>query len=216
MILESQRKTLAYYNDNAQAFMDNTFDIDMMETINIFAKTIPFQGKVLDVGCGSGRDTQQFLKLGFDVTAFDISEKLALLASEKINHPVLHMDMNDMPWENEFDGVWALASLLHLEKIDIPNAIEKCLKTLKENGVFFTSFKMGKGEAVDDKGRHFSYFTIEELTHLLGELPNVANFKVQQSATKDALGRDVNWINLEIICGPQLNMNQKRFNKPKV
>lgn len=213
--MNSQQNTLDYYNNHAQSFIDSTYHVDMSEAINTFTNKIPTKGHILDVGCGSGRDTKQFLDLGFHVTAFDVSEQLAKLASEKIQHPVLHMDLKDMTWENQFDGVWALASLLHLEKKDIPQALEKCIRALKEDGFFFTSFKLGSGESADEKGRHFSYFSVEQLNDILLEIPDIKQFQVVLSAKQDSLGRDISWINVEVIKGPQLNLVNKSTNRLK-
>lgn len=212
--MNSQESTLNYYDNNAQEFVANTFSVDTTQTIVQFVKNIRIGGEILDVGCGSGRDSKYFLELGYNVTAFDASKEIANVASEKINHPVIHMQVQDMAWENKFDGVWAMASLLHLPKDEIPNAIQKCVSSLKEGGTFFASFKSGEGESFDNKGRYFSYFTIEELNTIMEKIPELDNFKVNYSGTEDALKRDVTWINIIATKKPELVLNkttQKKF-----
>ena len=81
--------TLQYYNNNADSFIDNTFNADVTTDIHSFIKKVKPGGKILDVGCGSGRDTLIFKNLGFNVIAFnviafDVSEELVKKASEKI------------------------------------------------------------------------------------------------------------------------------------
>ena len=71
-------------NNNADSFIDNTFNADVTTDIHSFIKKVKPGGKILDVGCGSGRDTLIFKNLGFNVTAFDVSEELVKKASEKI------------------------------------------------------------------------------------------------------------------------------------
>lgn len=211
--MNTQDSTLNYYDNNAQEFVENTFSVDTTETITRFVKKIPFGGEILDVGCGSGRDSKCFLELGYKVTAFDASKEIANIAAEKISHPVLHLQVQEITWENKFDGVWAMASLLHLPKDDIPNAIEKCIGALKEGGTFFASFKSGEGESFDNKGRYFSYFNIEELNSIMENIPEINNFKVSYSGTEDALKRDVTWINIIAIKEPALILNKTTKHK---
>ena len=73
--------TLQYYNTNADSFIDNTFNADVSTDIHNFIKKVKSGGKILDVGCGSGRDALIFKNLGFNVTAFDVSEELVKKAS---------------------------------------------------------------------------------------------------------------------------------------
>lgn len=214
--MNHQTSTLNYYNNNANEFVENTFSVDTTSTINVFVKNIPFGGSILDVGCGSGRDTKYFLELGYKVTAFDASLELANLASQKINHPVLHLQVQDMVWNNKFDGVYAMASLLHLPKEEVPKAIEKCLTALKDGGKFFASFKFGEGESFDNKGRYFSYFTIKELNDIMSKFPNVEKFEVVQSGTEDALKRDVIWLNISATKSPALILDNNNKKKHKI
>ena len=84
------------------------------------------------------------------------------------------MDMKDISWENEFDGVWAMASLLHLEKKDFPHILKKVINSVKEDGYLFISLKQGVDSGYDEKGRYFSYYQKEELENILKEM-NVEN-----------------------------------------
>lgn len=196
-----------YYNQNAETFIQNTFDADVSENIKNFISLLPKNAKILDVGCGSGRDSKTFLDLGFDVVAFDSSIVLAEKASQKINHPVLHLKIEDLSFENEFDGVWAMASLLHLPKKDFSFSLEKCLKSLKDNGKFFLSLKEGEGESVDENGRFFSYYSKDEIINTFEALgqPNVTCF-----SQSDKLGRNVNWLSFIVSKTPQLKLKKTK------
>lgn len=101
------------------------------------------------------------------------------------------MNMKDISWENQFDGVWAMASLLHLEKKDFPHILKKVINSVKEDGYLFISLKQGMDSGYDEKGRFFSYYQKEELENILKEM-NVEN--ISFSANKDTLGRDLSWI----------------------
>lgn len=184
--------TLDYYNQNAQQFIDDTFNANIQATIEKFSLMMPTKAKILDVGCGSGRDSKYFLEQGFDVVAFDASESLAKLASEKINHSVLVKTIGEMTWVDEFDGVWAMASLLHLPKSEFEDAISRCFAALKVDGQFFCSLKIGQGEGLDAKGRFFSYYTPEELKECLSRYSQSIVFDVNE----DSLGRaGLSWVN---------------------
>jgi len=187
--------TLDYYNQNAKDYAAKTFDANVSTMLHDFASKLPAHGAVLDVGCGSGRDTLAFLNRGFNVTAFDASIELAKIACQAINHPVHVTTIENMAWEDEFDGVWAMASLLHLRKDQLLTAITSCARALKSTGAgqFFASFKLGDGEGIDDKGRFFSYYQKDELQQLF---ESTRYFDcLQISMTEDSLGRpELSWL----------------------
>ena len=80
-----------YYDINCQDFFDNTVNTDMGQHYDEFLKIIPKNGKILDAGCGSGRDTFNFKSLGYTVTAIDGSKKMCELASEFSGVNVKHI-----------------------------------------------------------------------------------------------------------------------------
>lgn len=206
----NKESTLEYYEKNAQSFIDNTFDVEVSEMMNGFIKLLPLNGSILDVGCGSGRDTLAFLNKGFKVTAFDASPVLAKLSSEKINYPIIVRTIEEMDWNDQFDGVWAMASLLHLKKEDLIGGIKNCVKALKiqNAGIFFATFKIGQEESYDDKGRFFSYYQQEELHELLQK----TNYfdKIMFTQSEDKLGRNqLQWLTVTAYKKPGLNLENE-------
>ena len=68
--------TLEYYNKNADAYVQSTKNADMGVSLSKFLSYIPKGGKILDLGCGSGRDSKIFKDRGFQVVAVDGSSEL--------------------------------------------------------------------------------------------------------------------------------------------
>jgi SAM-dependent methyltransferase len=125
-----------------------------------FLALMPQAGHILDAGCGSGRDTAEFVRRGFRVTAFDGSAALATRAAERTGLPVLHLRFDEVTWNEQFDGVWACASLLHLPTPELRDALVRLVTALKPAGVLFASIKVGSHEGERD-GRWFNDTTPE-------------------------------------------------------
>jgi SAM-dependent methyltransferase len=138
-------KNVEYYNENATSFFEGSVIADMSCERDRFISFLPKNGKVLDAGCGSGRDTKAFLEKGFDVTAFDASIEMCRLASAHTGIEVKNMRFEDMPYQDEFDGIWASATLLHVPMDQLPVIMKKMNTALKDGGVIYASFKYGDG-----------------------------------------------------------------------
>ncbi|HEY5716200.1 MAG TPA: class I SAM-dependent methyltransferase, partial [Psychromonas sp.] len=144
-----------YYDNNAQNFYDSTITVNMQSLYRKFLPLIPAAGSILDAGCGAGRDSKAFLDLGFDVDAFDASEKLALLASELTGRKIA-VDLFQTYKNNKtFDAIWACASLLHVPLKELPAVFSSLSGMLKTDGLFYCSFKYGEGEVLRN-GRLFT------------------------------------------------------------
>jgi hypothetical protein len=92
------------------------------------------------------------------------------LASAHIGEPVLHLRFSEVAFDGEFDGVWACASLLHLPKAELPDALQRLGRSLKPRGALYASFKYGTFEGERD-GRHFTDLDERALTALVKPLP---------------------------------------------
>ena len=159
-------ETLAYYNQNADAFVEGTQNADMSEQYRFFLKHLTSGCRILDLGCGSGRDSAYFSSLGFEVTAIDGSEELCKRVKENYGINALCIKFEDMSFAAEFDAIWACASLLHVKKADMPNIMDKVSAALKPGGILYISFKYGKDERVSN-GRFFNDYTEYDIDTLL-------------------------------------------------
>jgi 2-polyprenyl-3-methyl-5-hydroxy-6-metoxy-1,4-benzoquinol methylase len=183
--------TIDYYQNNAQKYFDKTVNQPMDRFYKSFLGLIPNGGKILDAGCGSGRDMKAFSSRGYQVVGMESSENLARLAEDYTGQEILVKKFKDIDWVEEFDGVWAMASLLHVAKKDIFFAIDKLLASLKDNGIMFISLKQGEGEFVNC-GRFYSYYTEESLREVL-ETHNASILGLFTSERKED---NQKWINV--------------------
>ena len=151
-------KTIEYYNQNADMFVQGTRLVDFTVVQERFAKILPVGSRILDFGCGSGRDTKYFLEKGYRVEATDGSSELCKLASDFTGIEVKEMLFQDLDTRGKYEGIWACSSILHLSKRELLPVIRKMCDALKDNGVIYTSFKYGDFEG-ERNGRYFTDFT---------------------------------------------------------
>lgn len=192
--------TIDYYNQNAAAFFENTVNVDMTALYQRFLALVPERGRILDAGCGSGRDAKAFKQMGYDVDAFDASPELALRASELASLAVDVLSFSQFERPSTYNGVWACASLLHLPETDISAALSRLWNSLKDSGVLYLSFKLGQGERTKD-GRHFTDLTASALRALLAPLPHIAHIETWVTADQRP-GRDEQWLNALVQKSP--------------
>ena len=191
----SHNETLEYYNTNAEDFVHGTINVNFQETQERFLKHIPPQGRILDFGCGSGRDAKYFHTRGFEVDAVDGSEELCKLAAEYIGINVKQMLFSELDVVEEYDGIWACASILHLSALELRDVFSKMIKALKNGGIIYTSFKYGEYEGMRN-GRYFTDFTETSFKRYIADIDNVEMAELW--ITEDARpGRsDEKWLNL--------------------
>jgi SAM-dependent methyltransferase len=186
--------TIDFYDRNGKDFFDRTKDLDMTFAHEPFLALLPAGGHILDGGCGSGRDSKVFAERGYRVTAFDASETMVRLASENTGLPVLHMTFDDMTFENAFDGVWTCASLLHVPHAAMDSVFQKFIRALKAGGVWYLSFKVGRGEQIRGE-RLFSAFDEKSLREFIGRYPALELIQLWESAdTRPELAHE-RWLN---------------------
>ena len=117
-----------FYNQNAEAFYNRTISVSMDHFYKEFLPYISKGGTILDAGCGSGRDARFFADQGYNVIAADSSIEMVKLSSRLLGKPVLHLSFEDLDFKDEFDGIWANASLLHVDSKILPKILEKLCK----------------------------------------------------------------------------------------
>ena len=157
-------RTLAHYEQHAQSFWEGTRDHDVTQNIAALLRHIrgtpPF--RILDFGCGPGRDLAAFRALGHEPIGLDGSSALAALARRHSGCEVWEQDFLalDLP-PAAFDGVFANASLFHVPSAELPRVLRELHATLKPQGVLFTSNPRGDGEEGWNRGRYGAYHHLD-------------------------------------------------------
>lgn len=163
--------TIDFYNKNFKDYCDATLNIKKLDLWEIALSHIPQDARILDLGCGAGRDILYFSAYFSRVYGLDLSFNFAQFAYQNSLKPVVQADLRHLPFHNRsFDVIWSIASLLHLRKSEIQSALLESNRVLRINGLMFISLKKGKGERVADDGRFFSYYSEKELSQLLSNV----------------------------------------------
>lgn len=195
---EGMKEALQFYDKNAKLYSEHTFQRLMQYQLNEFISRLPKNAKVLDVGCGSGRDSLYFYDFGLDVTAIDTSENIIKVAKEKAPEiSYKKMDLRKMSFpEESFDGVWMMATLSSIEKKDAVNALKEIARVLKKDGILYMATKEGNEEMIEKKPeynnfpRFYAYYNQLELEQLLKS----AGFTILTSVVEDDSGQ--NWVEI--------------------
>lgn len=182
-----------YYQQNAQRFFDETVDVDMSAVYQPFLALLKPGARILDAGCGSGRDTKAFSELGYVVDAFDASAELAERAERLIGRPVEVMRFQELTAVEHYDGIWCCASLLHVPEKQLPEVMARLAKALKPGGVWYVSFKYGTGERVKD-GRRFTDMNEDRLRGVVSALTDM-HLKDTWTTGDRRPDRDDVWVN---------------------
>lgn len=154
--------TLQFYAKEAPVYTGSGKN-GVSRHLQTFLEYLPKGAKVLELGCGGGRDAEAMLAAGFDVTPTDGIPEIAAQAEKRLKRPVQIMRFDELNATEEFDAVWANASLLHVPKAALADILRLIHKALVPNGLLFASYKAGEAEGRDRHGRYFNYPSRAEL-----------------------------------------------------
>lgn len=174
------RPTLEFYETEAPAYAKRADSLDVPKHLTLFTAQLPPHATILDLGCGTGRDTRALIDAGFTVTAIDGSAEMAREAEKRIGRPVRVLLFEDLDDTEAFDGIWANASLLHVPRVGLPNVLARVYRALKPGGLLTASFKSGGTEGRDKLGRYYNYLNADELTALLHEVGSWSSLDLKE------------------------------------
>lgn len=190
-------ETIDYYEKSFETYDSKTFHLDLSPQWDFFANTVRPGGKILDIGCGTGRDIIHFKNLGFSVDGLEPSKNMASIASKRTHANIFNIPVESLDIVEHYDGIWACASLLHVKKESFPYVISAILRALKYDGYLYISLKKGDEQIRLEDGRLFSLFTEEKISIIFENLPGASIIK--SWSTTDSAGRgDVVWLNMMI------------------
>jgi len=186
-----------YYHQYALGFFESTVTVDMSTLYEPFLSRLPAKARILDAGCGSGRDAKAFAERGHIVDAFDASADLAALASKHCGFEVAVRRFADFAEIDAYDGIWCCASLLHVPADEMGPTISRLWRGLRPGGCAYMSFKVGAGERTHG-GRRFTDADDATLRAWLAALPHVESIDTWISEDRRP-DRSEAWINALVV-----------------
>lgn len=185
--------SIDYYERYAASYFENTVDLNMEEALQRFLELLPENADVLDLGCGSGRDSLYLDEAGCCVTMMDGSEQMCRLAEIHTDMEVLHMTFDEMEFDEVFDGIWACASLLHVPEKDMDRIMKKVVNALQPGGILYMPFKYGEEEEIRNH-RLFHDYTEKTARKMIRQQEGLEILDMWQS--EDVRGNGQNWLNI--------------------
>jgi cyclopropane fatty-acyl-phospholipid synthase-like methyltransferase len=194
--------TLNYYETDSKNLSFRYENADVTEVQQLLLQTFQKNSNLLEIGCGSGRDASFMTKKDFNVTAIDGSKNM--IEEAKKIHPELSNNLfhktlpNDLEFNQTFDGIYSIATLMHLSKNDLEKTISKIHNLLNQDGKFLMSVSLFRDDinenGFDDKRRFFLVLNLDEWINMLKNV----DFKILETKTnRDGLGRGgIEWLTL--------------------
>ena len=186
--------TIDYYNRNAEAYFDRTADVDFEDTYKRFLQYMPEGGRIMDLGCGSGRDVKWFCDHGYDAYGLDASEELAIKARDQYGIHVETGLIEEWITDDPYDGIWCCAALMHFNDAGCRRFFDNLQYNLKSGGAVYISVKTGIETGVDNTGRYFRNFIEKDIDEMLD---HTTIFKIRELwYSEDSLSRtEFRWMN---------------------
>ena len=149
-------RTLDFYAGEAE-----TYALQARWTANArlsaFLDLPPAGAAILELGCGGGQDSHAMLERGFKVTPTDGSPDMARQAEAFLKRPVAVLPFDQLDAVDLYDGIWANACLLHVQRAELAGILSRIHRALKAGGIFYASYKAGTAEGRDRFDRYYNY-----------------------------------------------------------
>ena len=187
---EKKKGVIDDYDDIAREYAEEFFfDTSDNQYIDYFLQSLEGT-KILDVGCGNGKDCKYILQKGFDINGIDLSKGMLEIAKERVPEGKFEvMDIANITYpDNSYDGIISNCSLFHVPAEELPKTVESFARILKPNGKLLLILQEGLGETMIEepyrKGVHIymNYFSLDQIQNLLREY----GFEVNNVAREEA------------------------------
>jgi len=170
----SENPTRDFYNQNAKAWgaeKNNSFYHE--EEFRKFLTYLKPGDSVLDIGCANGIHVPLFLGLGRSLSyrGIDISDTFIAIAKER--YPQLQfatadlLDADSLP-RQKFDAFWAAAVFMHIPESEWPEMMANVESIMKPGAIGYITVPQERFSKKENDPRHFSIFSIESFTELIG------------------------------------------------
>jgi len=196
--------TLNFYETDSKNLSLRYENADVSEIQELLLTTFEEKAKLLEIGCGSGRDASFMTKKGFDVIVIDGSKNMIKEAKKihpELSNKLFHKTLpNDLEFDIKFDGIYSIATLMHLSKKDIMRSISKIYDLLNPTGKFLMSVSLFRDDinenGFDDKRRYFLVLSFEEWISIFQN----TGFKILETKiNKDGLNRTgIEWLTMVV------------------
>lgn len=208
--MKESDETINTYDKIARHYAEYSFPRLSQYQLMQFSSLLLTGNKVLDVGCGSGRDTQFLRDEGHEVIGIDASSGMIEEAKRLVGGDFRLMDMKKLDFsENSIDGLWCCASLLHQPKNNLSSTLREFHRVLKNGGVAYIALKEGIGEMVIrtpnalNEPRFFAFYSQEEIAKAL----KIEGFNIISSESEIIEG--VRWLNIFARKGSSIMNNDE-------
>ncbi|MFH1152951.1 MAG: MBL fold metallo-hydrolase [Pseudomonadota bacterium] len=175
---------MAYYTTGFQDYFSRTVSADPSSFLEPFARELPENADILDVGCGSGRDLLWLRQRGFSPRGLEQSPGLAELARIHSGCQIIQADFETHDFSGvDAHGILLVGVLVHLPGHRLKPVLENILQGLRSDGTMLLTLKQGSGAVVDDLGRRFTLWQDPGLRQLFFKAGLcVVRFRVSGSA----------------------------------
>jgi SAM-dependent methyltransferase len=167
---EITERTIAQYAGRAASFWEGTRDHDVSQNMDALLRGLGDEGpyRILDLGCGPGRDLKAFTDRGHQPTGLDGCATFCEMARKHAGCEVMHQDFLTLSLPSEtFDGIYSNASIFHVPKNELPRVLGELRAALKKGGVFFSSNPRGENEEGWSGDRYSSFHDLDAWTQFM-------------------------------------------------
>jgi len=194
--MSADTQTIEFYNKTAAAYARDTAPKTVPTTLSSFARRLPKNCALLDLGCGGGWASAAFRGLGHQATAMDASVNILAEVEKLGGITTRHATFAEMDWSGQFDAIWASFSLQHQPRQDMQQTLENIARALKPRGWLYIGIHEGKIDMRDALNRLYTPYTEPDLRARLA-LCHIEIKTVERATSTGYDGRKIDCMHVE-------------------
>jgi SAM-dependent methyltransferase len=185
--------TLEFYEREAEAYLSVRLDEPDADVMG-FLDRLPAGARILELGCGGGREARAMIERGFDVDATDGVPAMAEQAGILLGRPVRVMRFDELNARSEYDAVIANAALLHVPLDALPAILARIARALKPGGWHWASYKTGGEAGVDEFGRYYNRLSLADAKHMYDAARDWAMVQFEEADGRGYFSKPARWL----------------------